>query len=77
MSQPDLRLVSAEESTEAQRVCVSLGDLAPWLLHAASHDRLWLRDFEDDPVEISQDLYEVLLAYRRLATSPPVRSRAA
>ena len=27
-------------------------------------DRAWLRDFEDDQITISSDLYEVILAYQ-------------
>ncbi len=50
---------------EPARVCVSAQDLLPVLLDAALANRAWLEDFADDSIEISQDLYEVLLAYRR------------
>jgi hypothetical protein len=28
------------------------------------NERTWLRDFEDDQITISTDLYEVILAYQ-------------
>ncbi len=45
---------------------IRLRDLMPVLLDAADCGRAWVRDFGDDPVTISQDLYEVLLAYQSL-----------
>lgn len=51
------------------RVAVSIGDLLPLLADAWSSKRAWLNDFSGDRVIVSQDLYEVLLAYKRLRTS--------
>jgi hypothetical protein len=45
-------------------VSVPLGEILPLLADAVRNDRTWLRDFEDDPVTISTDLYEVILAYQ-------------
>ncbi len=62
-----------ETSLPAHRACsvaqvpVALGDVLPLLMHAARSNRLWLDDFGDETVEISQDLYEVLLAYKPIA----------
>ena len=39
-------------------------DVLPLLSDAVRSDRTWLRDFADDEVTISMDLYEVLLAYQ-------------
>jgi hypothetical protein len=36
----------------------------PLLADALASRRTWLRDFEEDEITISSDLYEVLLAYR-------------
>jgi hypothetical protein len=36
----------------------------PLLAEAMASRRTWLSDFEDDPMTISADLYEVLLAYQ-------------
>ena len=47
-------------------VAVSLADMVPLLLHASRNNRSWLNDFADDVVEITQDLYEVLVAYQNL-----------
>jgi hypothetical protein len=48
------------------RVAVSVGDLLPLLADAWESKRAWLHDFSSDRVIVSQDLYEVLLAYKRL-----------
>jgi len=45
-------------------VRVSLGDLLPLVALAQRHNYLWLQDFLDDEVCITQDLYEVLRAFR-------------
>ena len=45
-------------------VTLSLEEVLPLLADAAVSQRTWLRDFEDDKITISTDLYEVLLAYR-------------
>ncbi|MCS7304596.1 MAG: hypothetical protein NZ602_05745 [Thermoguttaceae bacterium] len=45
-------------------VTVTLGEILPLLADAVQSDRTWLRDFADDEVSISMDLYEVLLAYQ-------------
>lgn len=48
------------------RVAVSVGDLMPILAEAWESRRAWLGDFSQDRVIVSQDLYEILLAYKRL-----------
>ena len=71
MAAQSLRLLNPHSSYEASlacepvRVSVSAGDLIPLLLDAALANRAWLEDFADDNIEITQDLYEVLIAYRR------------
>ncbi|MBN2022656.1 MAG: hypothetical protein JW809_07660 [Pirellulales bacterium] len=45
-------------------VTVRLMDVLPLLADAVESKRTWLRDFEDDEVIISMDLYEVILAYQ-------------
>lgn len=47
-----------------QKITVSAGEVFGWLADAVRHNRSWLRDFEDDQVTISSDLYEVILAYQ-------------
>jgi hypothetical protein len=41
-----------------------LSEILPLLADAFRNDRTWLRDFRDDEVSISTDLYEVVLAYQ-------------
>ena len=45
-------------------VTVPLGDVLHLLAEAVESDRTWLRDFADDEITISSDLYEVVLAYQ-------------
>ena len=52
----------AKESKDV--VTVSLGEVLPLLADAVRNERTWLRDFEDDEITISTDLYEVILAYQ-------------
>ncbi len=46
------------------KVSVPLAEILPLLADAVQSERTWLRDFEDEEVTISTDLYEVLLAYQ-------------
>lgn len=46
-------------------VRVRLGDLLPLVAMAQRMNFVWLKDFLDDEVAVSSDLYEVLLAFRR------------
>jgi hypothetical protein len=48
----------------APQVTVSVGEVLPLLAHAVASQRTWLKDFADDELTISADLYEVLLAYQ-------------
>ncbi|MFO0865222.1 MAG: hypothetical protein U0744_11345 [Gemmataceae bacterium] len=44
-------------------VRVRLGDLLPLIASAQRRNALWLRDFLDDEVSVTSDLYEVLRAF--------------
>jgi hypothetical protein len=52
----------ADSPEPTVRVC--LGDLLPLIALAQRHNYLWLQDFLDDEVRITEDLYEVLRAFR-------------
>ena len=54
------------EINPAPKVTVSVGDLVPLLIDAWQTDRTWLQDFRQDEVAVSEDLYEVLLAYHQI-----------
>jgi hypothetical protein len=47
-----------------QMVTVPLGEVLPLLADAVNARRTWLRDFAQDDISISTDLYEVILAYQ-------------
>jgi len=51
-------------AAQAPTVTVPLMEILPLLADAVQSQRTWLRDFSDDEVTISLDLYEVLLAYK-------------
>ncbi len=48
------------------KVTVRLADLLPLLIEATQKNRAWIKDFSHDNITISQDLYEVALAYRAM-----------
>ena len=63
--QEETRDVQVSQTRQARRnVTVPLGEILPLLADAVQSDRTWLRDFRDDEVTISMDLYEVILAYQ-------------
>jgi len=69
---PRLRLYNGEvEPTLPQppSITVRLGEVTQILRDAVAHDRTWLGDFEDEEIQISGDLYEVLCAYRQFRSS--------
>lgn len=84
MAQPKLRIYYGDDSPAAdlpaaneqpQTVTVPLADVFPLLAEAARGRRAWLADFADDQITISQDLYEVIVAYqhyRRPGSDPRV-----
>jgi hypothetical protein len=55
---------AAQLQVRRQTVTVPLMEVLPLLADAVQSERTWLRDFSDDEVTISMDLYEVLLAYQ-------------
>jgi hypothetical protein len=56
----------AEEAAPSQDpdVRVRLGDLLPLVAVAQRMNFIWLKDFLDDEVAVSEDLYEVMQAFR-------------
>lgn len=61
-----LRLFTDDGATPVQTascVHVKLGEILQPLADAAASDRTFLGDFLDENVQISSDLYDVLLAY--------------
>jgi len=56
---PEERLPAAEPD-----IRVPLGDLLPLVAMAQRMNFIWLKDFLDDEVSVSHDLYEVMQAFR-------------
>lgn len=66
---PRLKLFTGEQhvaEVEPRRVAISFGELSSILLEACHHQRAFLRDFSEDEIELTEDLYQVLTAYCRL-----------
>ncbi len=63
---PDAQTLASGDAPSRQQMTVTLGEILPALADAVNMRRAWVTDFEDDPITISTDLYEVLLAYREL-----------
>jgi hypothetical protein len=61
---PQTDVLKSTSKPAADSVTVPLGEILPLLADAVRSDRTWLRDFEDDEITISTDLYEVILAYQ-------------
>jgi hypothetical protein len=81
MAQPHLRIYYGPDNTVAatapvdpaagsDRVTMSVSDVLPLLAEAVRSDRTWLRDFAEDEITISSDLYEVLLAFQHYCRRP-------
>lgn len=69
--QNDAHGLQVAEPGSARETCtVPLMDVLPLLADAVQSPRIWLRDFEDDEISISMDLYEVLLAYQHHRRPP-------
>ncbi len=61
-----LRIYTGEEEFAANsepKMTVKLADMMRIIADASRFRRTWLNDFEDDEIEISADLYDVISAY--------------
>ncbi|MCG6154792.1 hypothetical protein [Rubinisphaera margarita] len=66
---PRLKLYTGDQdcgAVEEPQVKVRLGEVCAALADATRFRRTWLSDFEDDEIQVSEDLYEVLAAYWQL-----------
>ncbi len=63
---PDSEIATsaAKHHASPQTVSVPLAEVLPLLADAVNSRRTWLRDFSNDEITISADLYEVILAYQ-------------
>lgn len=69
MSQPRLRVIQPPEEAATGHVSVRLCDIGPLLADAYCCDRTWLKDFKNQRIRISADLYDVICAYRNARPS--------
>jgi hypothetical protein len=53
-----------DEAPPTAAVRVRLGDLLPLVAFAQKMNFMWLKDFLDDEVKITEDLHEVLQSFR-------------
>ena len=62
-----LKLYTGEDETSTTvvepEVTMTLGEISEILTDAVRTRRAWLRDFEDDRIQVSSDLYEILASY--------------
>jgi hypothetical protein len=58
--------VLGAETKSRSTVSATAGEVFGMLKDAIESNAAWLRDFENDDVTISTDLYEVLLAYQHI-----------
>ena len=64
---PHLRLFTAAPESgaaPAPTVRISLREMLPLIALAQRHNYLWLQDFLDDEVCVTEDLYDILRAFR-------------
>ncbi len=61
---PDDNIQTTNIDQAPQTVSLPLGEILPLLADAVASERTWLRDFDNDEIQISTDLYEVILAYQ-------------
>lgn len=60
---------SPAKPAPAPGMTVTLREISGILAEAVKTRRTWVQDFADDPIQIPHDLYDVLVAYRRLGKS--------
>ncbi len=70
MSSSRLRLFRPDQPRNTEpTINLTVSQLVPLLVDAYTTDRVWLNDFGDEPVRVTSDLYEILLAYQQLRRS--------
>jgi hypothetical protein len=63
-SGPDEVLDEFDDPAPSPTVRIRLRDLLPLVAMAQKNHFIWLKDFLDDEVGISDDLHDVLMAFR-------------
>ena len=60
---------SPEQLKQDTHVTVRLSEVLPALTDALMSHRAWVQDFEDDLLQVSKDLLEVIQAYDRMRSA--------
>jgi hypothetical protein len=60
---------AAPTSDQEATVSVRLRDLLPVLRQALRSNYVWLRDFQDDEIRVTQDFYDVIRTFEGLRPS--------
>jgi hypothetical protein len=69
MMKSHLRIYTGTDESTAisePKMTVTLGEISDILADAVLSRRAWLSDFQQDQIQITPDLYEVLTTYWRL-----------
>jgi hypothetical protein len=61
-----LRVFNGEPVEAAPTVSISFGEFRRIVIDAQRVQRAWMRDFDTDELQVPEDLFEVLTAYRQL-----------
>jgi len=59
-----IRSAMPECYADARHVSINFGSLLPMLEEAITSRRLWIRDFADEEIRVSTDLFDVIQAFR-------------
>lgn len=68
-SRPDSSVASCSSHDgvgQPRMVTVRVKDVIDALVGRSANRPVWLNDFHDDPISITEDMFEVLVAYRTL-----------
>lgn len=57
---------STIQPTSDATVTIRVRDLIPAFREAVSNRLAWIHDFQDDPIVVSKDMYEVLIALQNI-----------
>ena len=61
----------APPNVEQGHVKMNFGNLLPMLEEAISSQRVWVKDFADEEIRVSTDLFDVIQAFRYFNNEQP------
>ncbi len=60
---------SNDPAANEPTINLTVAQIVPLLVDAFQTDRVWLTDFGNEPIRVTSDLYEILLAYQQMRRS--------